>query len=467
MGSGITVVCGACKSVVARTDRGLHPMGEVAAVSRGDASLSIGDKLTAGGKNLLVMGVTTYAHSAGGTWEEYTVYAGAEAGILSHAQGQWALFFRATIEAPSRDTLRVDARVVLGEAGEFRVAETGHGTLTGGEGELSRAAAPGSPVAFADLNGRGRAVASIDYGAEGGSPALYLGEKVKYSTFNIQRSGLRRGENASTKSYTCPKCGAPLDLLTGRAALSVSCKYCGTVSEPAGSKILAQNELEGRSSPIPLGTKGMLGDTTWTVVGYMSRSVDLEGETYSWAEYLLYEESQGFAWIVIDDEGTWFSQSTNRAELEVSEDEESIQFNGKRYTKRVTTRPRVGFVIGEFYWQVKVGETVELTDYAAGSSSWPSSTLAREESQGEVHWSHATRVDPKQFQKSFGLAADATAKGTKSGLTVVEIFVILAILGIFLAIALAMFAGDGGGSSGGSYSSGGVRGGLSGGFGGK
>ncbi len=471
IGSGVTVVCGSCKAVVARTDRGLAPVGQVADVARGDASLSVGDKVKIEGKSLTITGVTTYGHSAGGSWEEYTVYDGAARCILSHAQGRWA--FVAPLQPgsfapPEMSALRPGLTVALGTAGNFTVAEVGQGTMSGGEGELARGAAPGTPVWFADLEGPGRAIASIDYGrGENSAITVYTGKRVIYADFEVTRAGLVRGEAAAAKTYTCPKCGAPLDLLSGAAAITVSCKYCGTVSEPAGAKILAEHDLAGRGCPIPLGSKGELGGTTWTVVGYMTRSATEEGDTYTWQEYLLYEVGDGFVWLVIDDEGTWLARSVPGSDIAQPSSGNEVQFAGETYVLRNSTTSTVLFVIGEFYWRVQVGERVQVKDYAAGSRTSPKATLALELSGGEANWSHAQRVNPIEFKMAFGQAA-AITPSYKRGITAAEIVVMIVITLIVIAILGALVSSCDGGSGGSGVGYiGGVRGGGGGGFGGK
>ncbi len=478
IGGGVTVVCGSCKSVVARTDRGLTPTGQAADVSRGDASLSVGDKVKISGKYLTIVGVTLYAHSAGGSWEEYTVYEGASRCILSHAQGRWALVTPVAAgdaAVPELGSLRPGLTIALGVAGAFTVAEVGQGTMSGGEGELARGAAPGSAVWFADLEGPGGGIASIDYGQgalqQGDAGiAVYVGKRVLYADLEVTRAGLARGEVAAATTYTCPKCGAPLDLLSGAAAITVSCKYCGTVSEPAGAKILAEHDLAGRGCPIPLGSKGALGGTTWTVVGYMTRSATEDGDTYTWQEYLLYEAGQGFAWLVIDDEGTWLARSVSSNEISGRDSNHAeVQFGGERYLERLTITATVLFVIGEFYWRVAVGESVQVTDYALGNPNSPKATLAREISGGEANWSHAQRVNPAEFRAAFGQAV-AKAPSDKKGLTTTEVFVLFVIGMILLAIVSGMLSscsGLGSAVGNGVGYIGGVRGGSSGGFGGK
>ena len=56
--------------------------------------------------------------------------------------------------------------------------------------------------------------------------------------------------------------------------------------------------------------------------------------------------------------------------------------------------------MGEFPWQVRVGETVNVKDYVA-----PPDAISAEETSGEVVWSIGTYTSGKDVWKAFGLRA--------------------------------------------------------------
>ena len=65
---------------------------------------------------------------------------------------------------------------------------------------------------------------------------------------------------------------------------------------------------------LPIGAEGTFkDDVKFKIIGAVTRSVDIEGETYYWHEYLLYNPSIGFRWLVHSDNHWNFVESVNAA----------------------------------------------------------------------------------------------------------------------------------------------------------
>jgi hypothetical protein len=231
-------------------------------------------------------------------------------------------------------------------------------------------------------------------------------------------------------------------------------------------RVVARQAAAAAFPRIPLGAQGSLGGAAFTVIGFMRRSAVVDGERFQWHEYLLYGRGVGFRWLV-DDEGTWlFVRGISSAE--VAGQGRSVRWHGRAFALRNDNQARVEYVLGEFYWQVEVGETVHATDFVAGAD-----VLSREEADGEVNWSYGSPMAWPTVARAFGVAPSAPGPQTfpttrSTGSSAIGTAATLVILVLVLCCLWAIDAVDGGGGGGG-YSGGGYSGGSGGfgGFGGK
>ena len=137
----------------------------------------------------------------------------------------------------------------------------------------------------------------------------------------------------------------------------------------------------------------------------MERAVRFDRD-YFWTEYLLYNRARGYRWLVNSDDH-WSFVTPLRAG-EVGEAYalgggigKAVHYNGRRFKLFQDATARVTYVLGEFYWKVEQGETVDTADYIAppyGISKEVTRTGAR-----EVNYSHAVYMTPAEVQEAFGL----------------------------------------------------------------
>jgi hypothetical protein len=132
----------------------------------------------------------------------------------------------------------------------------------------------------------------------------------------------------------------------------------------------------------------------------MVRSVVVEHVKYSWEEYLLYEPSRGFRWLVQSDHHWSLVRSVPPGEVHVVA--QKAQYNGKEFKLFQKNTACVDHVLGEFYWKVQVGEEVGVADYIH-----PPDMLSREVSQAsesrEVNWSLGSYMTPGVVEAVFGV----------------------------------------------------------------
>lgn len=204
----------------------------------------------------------------------------------------------------------------------------------------------------------------------------------------------------SPKVFNCSNCGASLTIHALGHTVNVACQSCGAVIDVTNEnyRILSMAEKKVRIKPaIPLGRRGRLRGNTWEVIGFMVRS-DQSGH-YSWREYLLFNPFHGFRWLT-ENNGHW-NFVTMIKERPSSVLENAAVFRGESYRLYDKGRAKVSYVLGEFYWRVKVGDTVSGEDYIR-----PPLMLSCEKDEKEIVWSLAEYMEHGEIRAAFGIQED-------------------------------------------------------------
>jgi hypothetical protein len=477
VGASHSQVCKYCRTVVVRTDRDWQNLGKAADLANTPSKLAVGDRGSFRGKSFEVIGRVQLDYGRG-PWDEFYVqYNDGKWGWIAEAQGN--LYVTQKIEEnipfPPAQTLRVDTPVALGRYGNFRVVERRDAKMLTAEGELPFR--PSAQRFYADCHGPNGAFATLDYNDGTKAPELFVGMIIPLGEVTLQpRGGERPGaQKAALSELTCQNCGGKLPA-PKPGIERVACKHCNTISDSTTMQVLARQSAARQKPVFALGTEGTLGGTKYMVIGYIERSAFVEGEQFFWQEYLLWSQTVGFRWLMLD-EGNWlFVNPISAADVQCNEYQ--AVWHGRTFQLRNRNDARVEYVLGEFYWKVEVGETVAATDFVAGND-----VLSREKTQDEVNWSYCTAVSFGQLSQAFGVSSNAMASGfaynptpgynePSSGSggalsTFTSIAVVVCIIACVICIA-ANSDGTGGSYSSGSYGGSSYSGGSSfGGFGGK
>lgn len=472
-GASMTVVCAFCKQVVARTDRGLAGLGTVADLAPTEHGLAVRDQGTYGGARFEVLGRVVLRHPAGGTWEEYAVaFQDGRTAWIATAQGRWFITGRVDVQvARSWESLGPGHTLPLGPYGMFTVVERNEAPFECAQGELPFAARVGDVLRFVDLAGNDGRVATVHYVRAGGMHEVFVGVEVQRAQLAIDpRPGERPGEKVATANLQCPNCGGGLPARADPQSQRVVCPYCSALSDLATHEVIARQEQARASLQIPLGSRGTLAGVAWVVIGYVERAAWIENERFTWSEYLLYSPEAGYRWVIAD-EGNWlFATPVSAGDVQVDPSLKRVAYRGVTFTARNTNQATVSRVLGEFYWKVTVGETVEARDFVNAST-----VLSREANDAEVQWTYATPIPADMLFRAFGLQpprpafaefaqSDWSANPKPASAPWVTWMIVIAVIGC-LFCCIAMADDDGGGSYGGGHV-GGSYGGF-GGFGGK
>jgi ribosomal protein S27E len=208
----------------------------------------------------------------------------------------------------------------------------------------------------------------------------------------------------SVRSVNCPNCGAATAVRTFGHAVNVVCQSCRSILDAAnpGVTILQQYTKAVREEPlIPLGTRGKLLDIECEVVGFQVRQITVDGVAYQWREYLLFNPYREFRYLT-EYAGHWNVVSTLNALPEggATPDGSAVRSYGRqRYRHFQTAVATTTFVLGEFPWQIRVGDTTTGSDYVAP----PRMLSAEVDADKEVTWSLGQYVAGDEIWTSLSL----------------------------------------------------------------
>lgn len=412
-GSTIVLVCPYCRSAVSRTDRGLEDLGKVAEIVDSESPLTLGLKGTYKDSRFELTGRAQLKHELGGVWDEwYATFSNGWVGWLAEAQGRFYMTFYQPLPEgavlPSLEGLQLGQ--VLSEIpspAPLMVQEKGRAESVAADGEIPYKLTPGEQSPYADLAGKNNAFGTIDYSMS--PPWVFVGSQVTLDEIGLgqAKSVKRDPKRVSSAAMGCPNCGGPLNLLAPDKTERVTCPNCDSLLDVnQGNLSYLKSLTPPANAPqfvAPIGAEGTFpGDVKFKIIGAVVRSVTMEGETYFWHEYLLYNPMIGFRWLVHSDNHWNFVEPVNAAEVEwngVSGKGSRVTYNGQSFTIFQDAPAVVEYVKGEFYWRVEQGETVRSLDYVNAPLM-----LSQEVSANEMNWSAGTYMTNEEVEKAFGIS---------------------------------------------------------------
>ncbi len=203
------------------------------------------------------------------------------------------------------------------------------------------------------------------------------------------------------KGLNCPSCGAALEVRGFAHTLNIVCPQCLSVLDAKDPtlRILQEYQSRERFQPlIPLGTRAKIAGGEYEAIGFQVRAIFVEGERYAWGEYLLFNPYKGFRYLT-EYNGHWNLVRTLPAlpQGEVGT-RPAVRYGVDRFKHFQSAEAQTIYVMGEFPWQVRTGETVRVDDYIA-----PPRMLSAESTEQEIVWSLGEYVKGEEIWKAFRL----------------------------------------------------------------
>ncbi len=451
-----SAVCSFCKSTLLRDGEALKRIGVSAELFDDHSPLRLGASGVLQGRSFTLVGRLQYGYD-GGTWNEWhALFDNGRSAWLSEDNGAYVLAVDSPppADAPQLDELRAGQRT-LADQRVWDVASVVRAHLIAAEGELPSPPRLQGEFLVADLRNSQGEVATLDGSAldrPNGAVHWSVGRSVLLADLRMQGLAEASEKTLAGRALECPSCGAALEpkLGTTKSLACGQCKAVVDISAGAGAELafFAQNNsgAGGLEPQIPLGKTGRLAlgrgePQPWQVVGYLERcdipDDDEEDQTF-WREYLLWNATLGFAFLVDAEDGwSWVRPITGAPQVRG----EAASYEGVSYRKKYTYTAKVTWVLGEFYWRVQREERALVTDYE-GSGAAAARRLSREQTGNEVVWSAGATLAAAAVADAFGIAPAArsalerdvkpvsSSKRTSTGTVVIAIVIMFVLLSI-------------------------------------
>ena len=397
-GASILTVCEFCSSTLLRRDGDfIENLGKMAELMDDPTLIQIGTQGQYKGVHFGVIGRIQLKYEAG-LWNEwYLLFDDNRAGWLGEAGGEFFITFQQPsgelpgyFELKPQQDLQINGR-------PWTVTDLEQAMCIAGQGELPFKVGAGYRVDTADLRS-GAEFATIDYSET--PPLFFFGEKVPVASLkfaNMRDPHADAPKKMDIGVFNCPSCAAPLKLHTPKIQ-SVGCANCGSVIDVTNPDLAILCKAEAkldRLLAIALGTTGKFDGVDYEAIGYLRRELKFGGQTFGWDEYLLFNREKGFRWLA-QSNGHW--SLIDNAERMPQTVGLSAHYKGERYDHFETCEASVSYVVGEFYWRVKVGDKAKVADYIL-----PPGILSQEVSENEITWSVGRYVEPEAVQQAFSL----------------------------------------------------------------
>lgn len=412
-------VCAYCDTMVVRTASGVENLGKVAEIQQDGSPLQVGVQGEYGGKSFQIIGRIQLSYGDGYWNEWHLMFSNGASGWIGEAMGEYFVSYESEVTPPNQSQVALGDTLQLGKQ-VYGVTGCTKNRVSAYEGELPFLVDTTEEFVTFDLRSTDGKAATIDY--SGQTPTLFEGEYQAFQAFKF--SGLRQegappdpamgmrvpATAGGVDKFNCPTCGAPHSVNGGVRSKMLVCEYCGSAVDISGSSLTVvwqeeqiRDQLKG-GADIPIGSVAKLDGLEFTVIGYLKKSVTYQGVNYPWIEYLMYNFTNGYRWLVESDghytlmETVFEIPQKQSGGPASSPTTESMVLGGETFRHFQTSTARVDAVAGEFYWRVRLGDQATNFDYIA-----PPRSLSCEASETGFVWARGDYMTGAEVGRLFGM----------------------------------------------------------------
>ena len=373
--------CESCDSLVVRHDVNVDLIGKVAELQPDGSPLQIGTHGIYNGVPFEIAGRIQITYGDGYWNEWYLLYENGQTGWLGESMGEYFVSFQREVQGglPGYHQLQVGQSIAI-DGEEFGVTGLMTSRVVSFEGELPFIMQQDYDLPAADLRSASGKAATLDFSEE--QPILFLGEYLDFDDLEFQGCRLEgdydddgpRGDSAKVRKLDCTSCGAPQEIKGGIRSQTLVCEYCDAALDLTNPDFAiiwkAEEQRAHKIEPtVEIGSKAEFDGVEWEVIGFMRKSVAYSGIVYPWTEYLLHNYFHGYRWMTESDGHFNLMKTLHKLPTHqhgrpaANPTQYELTYEGEKYSHFQSSRAKVDYVAGEFYWRVQLGQVVENHDY--------------------------------------------------------------------------------------------------------
>jgi Zn finger protein HypA/HybF involved in hydrogenase expression len=413
-----SAICSFCKSTLVRDADTLKRIGKQGDLFDDASRIQVGTGAIYRGSAFTVIGRIQLQYESGYWNEWYVLFVDGKTGWMSEASGIYAVLLE--VSAAPATALPTFGQISVGQTlklgGQiFRATDKRVARCVSAEGELPFALTDRWEAQTIDFQA-GDAIATLDYSEP--KTALYTGhtvpiEALKFTLLKQQApntlgdAAIGKINSKTIQALACVSCGANIKFVPSLTP-EIICPQCssrqtpstGNSDSPSLAIQAAVVEASKRHTLLVPGDAGALNGIEWTVLGVLVKhSQGYEAEP--WEEYLIYNPTKQFAWLVFSDFQWQFGAVLTQHPVPIGD---AVSFGGSNLAQSDSYVAITDYAAGSFNWKVKVGESVSVAEYKGNGVS-----LSRESTASEVTWTQSRALNGLEVLKSFGKRSSTPA----------------------------------------------------------
>lgn len=227
----------------------------------------------------------------------------------------------------------------------------------------------------------------------------YHNNPVSFEALNLTNT---QDKNPFGKELKCPNCFKAIKIATYPLAQSCVCAGCGTfyAIENHQPDKKGNNKNNLFDPLLALGTKGVLKDVAYEVIGYTQKQEQTAYKS-KWREYVLFNPAYGLAFLSEYD-GHWiFLKETISCPVVVNDNIKEFEYGKKTFNLFNSYTYKVDEAKGEFPYNIFDNKSTLVKEYISPPEIW----IREKDNREGITWFYGQHISIKEITTAFTISS--------------------------------------------------------------